>query len=427
MKIVILGLGTAGFAAMLAIKKTNPNAEIVIIDNKDFDLLHNCGMPYVIAGKIEQMNELEHHLDLEGMGVTKIKANAVSIEEKKIKLDNNETVDFDKLIIATGSKAFIPPVEGSEYVYIMDNVENAKKFKEACKRIKSIVIVGAGAIGIETAIALAEKGIKVNVVEMMGRVLANMLDNDMASLIQNKLEEKGIKFYLSRRVEKIGKKYVVLEGGKSVKGDLVLMAAGVRPNIEFIKNILIDKAVVVNDKMETNVKDIYAAGDCVQVKNLISGKPSLAWLAGPAYKQGTVAGVNSAGGNAKYNGAIGTAVVKMGEVETASTGFNKEFAEKNDFEIIAGKMKGTDTAGWYPDAKELTVKILVDKKTRKIIGGQAVGSNAANKINVVAAAIKGEMIIDDFSDLELAYCPSVGDAYDILVGAADLCLRKMNR
>ena len=431
MKIVIIGMGTAGFAAMLAIKKTNPNAEITVIDNKDFGLLHSCGIPYVLAGKLEQMNELEHYLDLDSMNVKKIKANAVSIDKnaKLVVLDNQGTVNYDKLIISSGSSAFVPPIEGKEFLYVLDDIHSAKKFQEATKKIKSIIIIGAGAIGIETSIALAEKGIQVSVIEMQGRILPSMLDSDMASLVQQKLEEKGIKFYLTRKVEKAGKKYVVLEGGRSIKGDIILMAAGVRPNIRFLKNsgILIDKGIIVDDRMQTNINDIYAAGDCVQTKNLITGRPFLAWLAGPAYKQGTVAGVNAAGSKARYSGALATAVVKMGDIETASTGFTKDYAESQGFEVETGKMKGTDVAGWYPGTKDLTVKLLVDKKTHKIIGGQAFGSKSADKINIIATAIKSGMLAEDFADLEFAYCPSVSETYEVLIGAADLALRKLRR
>jgi pyruvate/2-oxoglutarate dehydrogenase complex dihydrolipoamide dehydrogenase (E3) component len=234
---------------------------------------------------------------------------------------------------------------------------------------------------------------------------------------------------MKSKTVKIERKSVLLENGESVKGDAVLLSAGVRPNTSFLKNagIAVDKGILVNEKMETNNPDIYSAGDCCQTKSIITKTPMNALLAVPAYRQGTIAGVNSAGGNARYKGALATCVVKMSDIESAATGFTKSYAEFLDIPVETGKIKGTDTASWYPNAKELVLKIIVDKNSERVIGAQAVGPRAADKINVIATAIKAGMTAEDISQLELAYCPSVSDAYDIITAAAEIVLRKLKR
>lgn len=430
MKLVIIGLGTAGFAAMFAAKKTNPSIEIIVIDPKDFDLLHICGLPYGVGQELE-LDSLKHNLGLEDMGVKKIKGKAVKLDTKAklVEVDNGEKIQYDKLIVASGAQAFIPPVEGAELVYTIRPLENAKKFKEAVKKAKRIAIIGAGAAGLEVAGGLAKQEKEVSVIEMKPRLLPNFLDQDISDLLKKKLEEKGIKFYIPRAVERIAKRYVLAEGNKAVKSDVTLMAAGSKANIDFLKDsgILIDKAVIVNNKQQTNIPDVYAVGDIIQTKSLINGRPIFAKGAIPAYRQGTIAGINVAGGSEKYKGALNTFVTIIDNIELAAIGFSESYAKSQNIETVFGRVKGTDIASWFPNAKDLTVKIIADKKTGKIIGAQALGNGAAKRIEVVATAIASNMNIEDIQNLELAYCPPISDTYDVLLAAAEQALRKLKR
>ncbi len=430
MKFVIIGLGTAGFAAMLAAKKTNPSIEITVIDPKEFDLLHICGLPYGIGDELE-LDSLKHNLGLQDMGVKKIKGKAKKIDTKAklVEVDNGMKVEYDKLLIAPGSSAFVPPIPGAEMVYTITPFENTKKFYEAAKKAKHIAVIGAGAAGLETAGALAKQKKEVTVVEMAPRLLPKMTDQDISDLLKKKLEEKAIRFQIPRGVEKIAKRYVTLEGGKTIKSDIVLMTAGAKPNIDFLdkSGILCDKAVIVNNGMQTNIPDVYAAGEVAQVKCLITGKPAPSAGAIPAYRQGTIAGINAAGGNAKYKGIIYTFVTMIDDIEFASVGFNESLAKRYNIDCVFGRVKGTDCASWFPGAKDLIVKILADKKTGKIIGAQAIGNGAAKRIEVVASAILAGFALEDMQNLELAYCPPVSDTYDVLLAAAEQALRKLKR
>jgi len=430
MKLVIIGLGTSGFAALLAAKKTNPSIEITVIDPKDFDLLHLCGIPYGIGEELE-LDSLKHNLGLEDMGVKRIKGKAVKIDTraKLVEVDNNEKAEYDKLLIAPGSTPFIPPVEGKELVHTITPLENTKKFKQAAEKAKHIAIIGAGAAGLETAAELNKKGKDIAVIEMAPRLLPKMTDQDMSDLLKKQLEAKGIKFYIPRGVERIAKRYVLAEGNKTIKADAVLMVAGSRPNISFLNNsgILFDKSIIVNNKMQTNIEDVYAAGEVAQVKCLINNKPGPSAGAVPAYRQGIIAGINAAGGNARYKGIIYTFVTVLDDIEFASVGFNESLAKANNIEVVFGRVKGTNTASWFPNAKDLIVKILADKSTGKVIGAQALGPGAAKRIEVVATAIAAGMTLEEMQDLELAYCPPVSDTYDVLLAAVEQALRKLKR
>ncbi len=439
-KIIIIGLGTGGFAAALAIKKTNRQAEIIIVDEKDFDLLHTCGLPFFLENKIKDIKHLKHNLSLEKMGIVQYKKHrAVKIDSrnKRVRIRNlvntNEyELEYNDLIISTGASPFMPPIPGNnlEGVFSLRDPNKAEEIKKLMKKAKHAVVVGAGAIGLEAAYAFKEKGIKVTVVEMLPYALPKSIDEDTATILHEYLANEKIELMFSKKVEKIegsNKVTGVIVEGNKIKADIVIMAAGVRPNVKLLKDTGVELEhfnVIVNDKMETNVKDIYAVGDIVQIKSAITGKPTLMQLATSAYKQGTIAGTNAAGGNLKYKGAAGTFVSVVGDIEIASTGLNTQSAKDAGFEIITGKAKGTSLPDWYPGGKALTVKIIVNKEGR-ILGGQAIGAGAAERINVISTAICSGMNIKDLSNVELAYCPAVSQTYDVLMQAVDLAIRKM--
>ena len=426
-KYLILGLGTAGFAAALAIKKKDRQASITFIDKKNFDLLHSCGMPYAIEGKVS-FDSLKHDIGSSKMGIKIIGSKATKIDAKSKVVEHEKgKEDYDKLIIALGSYAFMPPIDGikNRNVFHVDDIENAKWISDNAKNVNSAVIIGAGAIGIETAFALKKRGLKVTIVEMLDYCFPKAIDKDISFVLEEHLKDNDIELLFGKKLEKIEEDGVVISGER-IKAEIVVMATGVKPRIKLAGDcgVLTDKfGIVLNDKMETNVKNIYAAGDCCQTVNFITGKKYPGLTATIAYKQGTIAGANAAGGSSAYKGAITSFVSAVGDMEVAATGLNSHFAE--GFEVVVGKSKGKDKPEWYPESKDLAVKILADKKTGKVIGGQAVGAGAGSVINVIATAIKGRMTLQDVSDIELSYCPEVSQAYPVLQQAVDLAIRKI--
>ncbi len=434
MKIVIIGLGSAGFAAALAAKKQDRNAEIVIIDKKDYDLVHPCGLPFYLEGKIKDINSLRHNLGLDRMNIKKhdnSEVIGIDVKDKKVifkdKKANINTERYNKLIIAIGARPFVPPIPGIENAYKALDIKDVEKIKSKLENTKKAVIIGAGAIGLEKAIALKENGIKVTIIDIMKNILPNLIDLDISSLLEGYLKEEGIDVMLGKSIKKIEKDRVVMEDA-SIEVDMIILAAGVRPNLELLDDMQIEKerGIIVDERMQTSIKDVYAAGDCIQSVSLINKKTFSALLATTAYKQGTIAGINAAGGKIEYDGSLGTFVSKIGSMEIAATGFNSEFAKKSGYEIVMGKAKAAIKPDWFPGSKKLTLKIVAEKGSGKILGAQAMGEEgAASRINVISTAIKSEMTLKELIGLELAYCPAVSDVKDVLLIAAELALRKI--
>lgn len=435
MRVVIIGLGAAGFAAMLSAKKFNRSAEIIVVDKKKFDLLHHCGLPFYIEGRIKNIADLTQNVNLEGMGVKKypdyeaikIHGDAKEVEIKKLSTGEHEKIKYDSLIIACGAEAFKPPIKGVEFAYTLDNAENAQKIKEKAKTAKAAVVIGAGAIGLETGYALKELGLNVKIVDILQNALPKLIDKDISEIVENYLKNNGIEMLFNQKINEITHDRVILNDDE-VDSDLTILATGVRGNLELAKNsgIHVGKfGIEVNKKMETNLKDVYAAGDCVQAFSEINKAPFACQIATTAYHQGTKAGINAAGGNAAYSGILGTFVSKIGEIEVAATGFNSFFAEQNGYKVIVSKAKSKTKPDWFPGSAEITIKLIANDKG-KLIGAQAIGKEgAASRINALSAAIKAGFSFKELAELELAYCPSVSSAVDVITVAAELGLRKI--
>lgn len=439
MKIVIIGSGTGALFTTLTIKKHNRDAEIIIIDKKDFELLHPCGLPYVIEGKINSFEDLKSKMPQLGQQFfLKTEIIGVNFNEKKVfakSLENNEKLDisYDKLVIASGSSALIPPIEGAiehlnKGLFSIDNFENSFNLSVYAKKSSSAVVVGAGAIGLETAVALKKKGLDVTIVEMLDYALPKAIDKDISNILEEHLKSLGIKLLFNSKLEKVtGNEKIesVTINGEEIKTDMVVMAAGVKPNIEYLNdsNLEIGKwGIIVNDKMQTNIPDVYAVGDCVQIKSMIDNRDWMMQLAVAAYKQGIVAGKNIVGQKKFYKGALTTFTSKIGDLEIAATGFNSHFSGEN---IIIGKIKGQTKPEWCHGGADVTVKIIANKESGKILGGQAIGKvGAAERINVISTAIQARFDIYDLSETELTYCPQISETYDVLMQAVDNAIRK---
>ena len=389
MKIVILGLGAAGFGAAFTISRQYRDANVIILDEKGY-LGHPCGLPFYLGGEIKDIDNLKQDIHL-GSRVQLIKDRATGIDTKRktVKTENEE-VGYDKLIIATGSKPFIPIKVPEKFinngVYTVSGIEDTTKLYEAATKGKSAVVVGAGAIGLETAIALAELGLNVKVIEMESSAFPMAIDKDVSDVLIKYLKKRGIEIEFEKRIESVnGKESLesVIIDGQEIKTDIVVMATGVRPNsgIAEAAGMEINRlGISVNDRMDASIKNVYAAGDCAA--NPIK-------LATSAYMQGIVAGANAAGGNLSYRGSLGTFVSVIGNMEVAATGYNSKTAKFNkyEFEAIQG-------ANWFDG-----VKILADLDG-KIIGAQSIGQGSAARINVIATAIRAGMSLEELYDID---------------------------
>ena len=442
-RIVILGLGSGGFAASLAIRRYDPEASIIIIEKREYEMFSPCGMPFAIEG-IVSLDKLRFSLP-EDKKITKLlghEAIAINASEKKIDANNLKTgeklkVPFDSLIIGAGASPFIPPIKGTKEtlgrgVFVLHDLESARKIIEQAGKAKKGVVVGAGPIGLEIAVALRTKGLDVTVVEMLAYAFPRALDKDMAKMVEHRVEEEGIKLIMNRSVSSINGLPVssVNVGEEIIETDMVILASGVRANIDIAKNAGIEVGkwgIRTNSRMETNIKGIYAVGDCIETVSLIDHRPTMMQLSSPAYRQGMVAGTNAAGGYDTYEGVLGTFVSLIGGLEIAATGFNEFFAKEAGFETISGKAQGKSKPEYYPGSKDITVKILADAKTGRVLGGEAVGEGAAARMNVVSLAIRNGMNIYSLAQTEMAYCPMVAENYDVLNKAADFAVRRLGK
>ncbi len=439
--IVIIGLGTAAVYATRWITSLNRNEEIAIIEKHEYESYSPCGIPLILE-KSGNFNELKHpfprtrriqvYLNYQA---EKIDPDAKKVFIKNLKTGEEKELKYDRLLFAGGADPFVPPIKNArEYigkgVFVVKTLEDAEIIeKYISSGVKNSAVIGAGAIGLEIAYALKVKGLNVQVFEMFPQVFPRALDQDMAKIVEEYLESIGINVNLNARVNEI-----VVENGKingiettngKYEAEMIILATGVSPNTKMLDGIVnMEKGyIVVNERMQTSMDDIYAAGDCVIVKNFVDSSPFVIQLATTAAKQGIVAGINLAGKDAIYSGAIGNFVSVIGDLEVSAVGLTETYAG-NKMKTVSARGKALDKPE-YAGGKEITMKIVCDDKG-KIIGAQAIGRNAAREINVIALAIKAGLKAQDLSALETAYCPAVSDLYSIINLTADLILRKIN-
>jgi len=443
MKIVICGFGSAGYAAAMTIKRNDPKTEITVVDPKESDLVHPCGLPYALEGIVKNEN-LVQNLNLQRSGIIKIrgKCEMISHSEKTVSIATARVVKkepYDKLIIASGCTPFIPAITNLDRylnlsIFTLTGMRDLSFIQERMKTAQNCVIIGGGAIGIETAYALKMQNKNVTILEMENQLLKGILDPDMASLAENYLENAGIKVLKEKKVSGVAgdecMKSVACDD-MSLPADLAIVAAGFRPEISLARNSGIDTApggIKTDEMLMTSVKDIYAAGDCIINSSSVDGKPVVSRLATSAYKQGTAAAVNALGGNERYRGSSGTFVTRIGSFEIAGTGFNTALAAERGFEPAAGKITSKIKPDYYPDNSDITVKIIFDRNSGIIVGGQCAGERgAAERVNIISMAIEFGITLDELCRTELAYAPPVSEVYDPLLRAADFGLRRMKR
>ena len=445
-KIVIIGAHAAGTDAASAARKTDRSAEITLITNRKVAGYSPCGIPFVLGRHISSFEELivfppsyyqMMKIDLR----LETTAKKINIEDKTVEIkDKNgkgETLQYDSLILATGAYPFVPRVlrEGSEKngVFTLRTLEDGKRINQALKKANSAVVIGAGLIGLEAAVSFIERGLKTTVVELLPQVLPAMLDRDMARLVQKNLEEKGLNIITGKGVDEIlGDDNVsgVSIAGEEIPADLVIIATGVIPNVQLAKDAGIKigetGGIKTNMRMETSVKDVYAAGDCAESVNLITKRPMLSQLGTTAVRQGKVAGINAAGGYAVFTGCLGSCVTRLFDLEIGATGLTEFAACRAGIETVAGSITSKTRPDYYPGGKRIRVKILVDKDTERIVGGQIVGGEeVTQRINALSFAIQKQMTVRELAKADTCYAPPVNETWEPMVLAAEIALRRL--
>lgn len=435
MKVVIVGGVAGGATAAARIRRLDENAEITIFEKSGYISYANCGLPYYIGGEISDREELTlqtpESFNARFQVDVKVRHEVVAInpDRKTVTVRNlsgGEVFEekYDKLVLSMGAKPIRPNLPGidDERIFTVRNVEDTFRIKDYIDATKPerAVVIGGGFIGIEMAENLRRLGTEVTLVEAAPQLMAPF-DGDMAAFIHAEVRAAGVKLVLGGMVdgfESNGKSLGVrLKDGVTISCDMAVLAIGVAPDTALAKDagfeLGIKGSIVVNERMETSVSDVYAVGDAVQIKNFVTGKPALISLAGPANKQARIAADNICEKDSRYNGAQGSSVIKVFRLTAAATGINERTAKSEGIDADKVILSPMNHAGYYPGGKIMTMKVVFEKGTYRLLGAQIVGFDGVDKrIDVLATAIRAGMKVTDLTELDLAYAPPYSSAKD---------------
>lgn len=446
-RLLVIGGVAAGPKAAAKARRCDPEMEIVIYQAEEEISYAGCGLPYFISGVIKKRDDLVSRTPgkfaQDGIKVQKshlietIDVQSRTISGRKIGSGEAFSDRFDRLVIAMGAYPIKPRIEGIDLgnIFYLRSIFDADALVEKARsdRVQHVVIVGGGYIGLEMAESLVELGKKVKIVEMAPQILT-LFDKDFAGILRQYLEKKGIEIFTSEGIEALkgngGKVTHVKTAARELEADMVLMSLGIRPQVELAKKAGLrigeTGAIWVNERMETSVEGVYAAGDCAETTHLITGKKVWIPLGSTANKQGRVVGVNVCGGNATFPGVMGTTIFKAFEFNVAKTGLSMKEAEKEGFQPLQAIVRGYDRAHYYPGGKESVLKVIADQKTGRILGGQAIGEGPSDKfIDILAMALHGKMTCKELANVDLAYAPPYSPVLSPVIVAANVLTNKL--
>ncbi len=440
-KLVVIGGDAAGMSAASKVRREQPDFEIIVFEKSEYTSYSACGIPYFISGKVETIEELIVRSPAEFIKKYNIQVKTLH-EVLEVDTDNNKVLvhnyndktqfweSYDQLLVATGGKSFCPDVKNHtvDGIFGIQTLNSGKKVDVFITKYqpKKAVIVGGGYIGLEMAEALILKGINVTIINRTKEVM-NTIDPDMGKKVHDVLQNLGVTIYNSESLsyfeEKDGIVSAVVTDKKTIKTDLVILGMGTAPNTAFLENSKIklsdQKAIKVNRKQQTNIKNVWAAGDCAETRNLVSKKPFYIALGTVANKTGLVAGTNIAGGDLKFPGVVATAVCKICVYEIARTGLLERDCKTLKINYISTVIKSKTRAHYYPNAKDIYVKLIAEKQTGKLLGAQIIGEEgAAKRIDVLATALTSKLTLQNIIDLDLSYAPPFSPVWDPVQTAA---------
>ncbi len=433
-KILIVGGVAGGASAAAKARRTNESANIVIIEKGPYVSFANCGLPYYVGDTIQDRDELLLQTPERFWNRFRVRVHTL---HEALKIDRNEKCllvrnlvtqevtshPYDKLILAPGAGAIVPDIPGihAKNIFTVKTVPDSDKIKSFLQNHPSqhALVIGGGFIGLETAEALKNRGLQVTIVEKAPQILPPF-DPDMARLIAFHLQEKDVRIIADDGIQLFHQtgelsKEAELESGKRLPMDIAILSIGVRPELKLAREAGLEiggtGGIAVNDRQQTSDPDIYAAGDAVESIHLVTGKRARIPLAGPANKQGRVAGANAGGGDLHFLGALGTAIVESLGITAGKTGLTEHEAKSHGFHYFVSLTHPLDHAGYYPGAEALHIKLVVEQKTGKLLGAQIVGEQGVDKrIDVLATALHGRMTVKDLEQLDLAYAPQFNSA-----------------
>lgn len=450
-KVVVIGAVALGSKAACRFKRIEPESEVIILDQDEYISYGGCGIPYYVSGDVSDYKELQStsfHMVRDVDFFRKVKGITAFTSTRVTKIDraskevhaiNREGVStifpYDKLVIGTGTTPRKLDIPGKDLgnIHTVANLHDAIAIKERVVKgeASSVAIVGGGFIGLEMAEAFTDMwGLDTAVIELRDQIMPGFVSKGMSAMAQNLMAEKGVVFYLGETVtafEGEGNVERVITDKRTIDADLVILAAGIKPNVALAAEAGLDVGetggIVVNRFLQTSDPDIYAGGDCIELKNLVSGKVGFYPLGSMANRQGRVIGTNLAGGKAEFPGAVGSFVVKVFDNALAGAGLTIETARACGFDAISVQMCQLDRAHFYPDKELMFLELVVEKNTKRVLGVQGIsgkGDALVGRINAVAALLDRKPVIQDISNLELAYSPPFSSAMDIINALANV-------
>ena len=444
-RIVIIGGVAAGATAAAKVRRISSTAHITLIEAGPDISFANCGLPYFIGGDIDSRSKLilqspesfneQYNVDVHiNTRVTSIDRTNHTVKALDSKTGEGRSFDYTKLILAQGGRPVTPDIPGVDqnHVFTLWTLEDMDRIASHIDKNKpeSAVVVGGGFIGLEMGEALAKRGLKVSIVEMMPHVMS-IMDAEIAGFIQAELLSYGVDLFTSAGVKEINSDSVTLTDGSVLKAGMVLMSAGVRPTLKLAKDAGLEigesGGLLVNSLLQTSDTDIYAAGDMIEIEHRVGGKKVRIPLAGPANRQGRIAAENVLGGSHLYRGALGTSVVRVFEAVAGITGLSLRQALAAGIDADAVVVHKEHHTSYYPGAEMVTVLLVYDRATGAVLGGQTAGYKGADKrLDVIATAAASKLSIHDLADLDLSYSPPIGTPNDSLNMAAYVAENKLS-
>lgn len=449
-ELLVIGAQAAGMSAASRAKRQQKDLDVLVLEKSSYVSYGACGLPYYIGDLVKSMEGLVVHdaaffKEKRGIPIwTRHEALQIDPKRKKVmarSLDEgkDKEIEYEKLVIGTGSQATVPPIEGIDYphVYTLKTIEDGMRIKGFIEEEKpeQAVIIGAGLIGLEMAEAFAARGLKVTILKRPGSIL-KMLDESMTVPVQEELTKQGVELCLDAEIQKIkgDQKGVatVSCSGRDYPADMVLLATGMKPRSDLAQAAGLSigpfKEIEVDERMQTSDPYIWAAGDCVGQVHRISQEKVYMPRGTTSNKQGRIAGENAVGGSDSFAGIMGTAVVKVFDLEVAATGLNEKAAQRAGFAFNSVEITHSSHAHTYPNPhpEPITVRLLVEKKTGRLLGAQMVGKmGVAKRIDVLAAALSASMTVFEISQLDLSYAPPYSPVYDAILIAANAAKKKV--
>ena len=444
-KILIIGGVAAGATAAAKARRISPNAQITMLEAGPDISFANCGLPYYISGDIDSRSKLilqspesfneQYQVEVH----THTIVNSIDRNNKLVYTVNSQngsekSFEYTKLILAQGGRPIQPeiPGAGSDHVFSLWTLEDMDKIDSHLKNNnpKTAVVVGGGFIGLEMVEALVKRGLRVHVVEKMQHIMS-IMEAETAGFITRELRAFGVGVHTETAVTKINPNTVELDNGKILNADMVLLSIGVRPTLQLAKNAGLEigeaGGLLVNDLLQTSDEDIYAAGDMVEIDHRVNGKKVRIPLAGPANRQGRIAAENALGGQHRYKGAIGTSVVRVFDAVAGTTGLSLKQARAAGIDADAVVVHKEHHTSYYPGAETVSVMLVFDKKTGRVLGGQTAGYKGADKrLDVIATACAAKLPVNEIADIDFAYSPPIGTANDATNMAAYVAENKIS-